>query len=156
MATVQDLGIVTSYAYAVAGGYNGTVEDYEHYLATLPTYTDRAAASATASANSAETSQSWAVGGTGTRSGEDTNNSKFWCDQAHAITGLFDFVGATDLRGGQTGLVPAPDRGEENYALFGDGAWRLVYLTFTGTKAQWNALSSAQKKPFKNVILTDE
>ena len=38
--------------------------------------------SATASANSATLSESWAIGGTDTRSGEDTNNSKYWCQQA--------------------------------------------------------------------------
>ena len=38
--------------------------------------------SATDSANSATLSESWAVGATGTRTGEDTNNSKYWCQQA--------------------------------------------------------------------------
>lgn len=40
--------------------------------------------SATASANSATLSESWAIGGTDTRSGEDTNNSKYWCQKALA------------------------------------------------------------------------
>lgn len=40
------------------------------------------ASSATASANSAILSKSWAVGGTDTRSGEDTNNSKYWARQS--------------------------------------------------------------------------
>lgn len=40
------------------------------------------ASSATASANSAILSESWAVGGTDTRSGEDTNNSKYWARQS--------------------------------------------------------------------------
>lgn len=35
----------------------------------------------------AATSQSWAVGGTGTRAGEDTNNAKYWNDQAAAVVG---------------------------------------------------------------------
>jgi hypothetical protein len=42
--------------------------------------------SATSSANSATLSESWAVGGTGTRSGEDTNNSYYWCRQAQGAT----------------------------------------------------------------------
>ena len=41
-----------------------------------------AAESATAAANSAELSESWAVGGTGSRAGEDTNNSKYWAQQS--------------------------------------------------------------------------
>lgn len=31
--------------------------------------------------------ESWAVGGTGTRAGEDTNNAKYWAEQAQAIAG---------------------------------------------------------------------
>lgn len=41
-----------------------------------------ASASASSAASSATQSESWAVGGTNTRSGEDTNNSKYWCQQA--------------------------------------------------------------------------
>lgn len=44
------------------------------------------ASSATASANSAILSESWAVGGTNIRSGEDTNNSAYWCRQAQSAT----------------------------------------------------------------------
>lgn len=44
------------------------------------------ASSATASANSAILSKSWAVGGTNIRSGEDTNNSAYWCRQAQSAT----------------------------------------------------------------------
>lgn len=49
----------------------------------------KAQASAAAAAESAasvdginKTAQSWAVGGTGTREGEDTNNAKYWAEQA--------------------------------------------------------------------------
>lgn len=41
-----------------------------------------AAANAAASATLAE---SWAVGGTGTREGENTNNAQYWCNQAQII-----------------------------------------------------------------------
>ena len=51
----------------------------------------QAQASAAAAAQSAasvdginKTAQSWAVGGTGTREGEDTNNAKYWAEQAEA------------------------------------------------------------------------
>lgn len=43
-----------------------------------------AAANAAASATSAE---SWAVGGTGTRPGENTNNAQYWAEQAQTISG---------------------------------------------------------------------
>lgn len=44
------------------------------------------AASATNSSEYATLSESWAIGGTNTRSGEDTNNSKYWCNQAENAT----------------------------------------------------------------------
>ncbi len=255
-AKEQDLGIITSYGYAIKGGFVGTVEEYESYLASLPSYRNRAeaaansaadsatsaatsasnantsasnasaaasnaeaqfnnartqasnaatsatnaqtakdqaqtaansasasaasaredaddahdyaqssiqasqqsAASASAAsasenrastyatsasnastaantakntattqagnaANSAVLSQSWAVGGTGTRSGEDTNNAKYYCEQAQAITGLEDFVGATEGSSGTRGLVPAPPQGKQFAFLRGDGTW---------------------------------
>ena len=43
-----------------------------------------AANSASDAADSAVLSESWAVGGTNTRSGEDTNNSKYWAEQSAA------------------------------------------------------------------------
>ena len=256
MSKTQNLGIITSYGYAIAGGYVGTVEEYERYLASLPSYRDRAeaaaisaeasadsaasvvggvetqveiartqatnaansataasqaaegvstyataaAASATQAAASATTaadsatavlesvddahdyaqsaiqsaqqaatyatnsasssssaatyatnaqtaetnaraakndantaadaatasaiaSQSWAIGGTGTRAGENTNNAKYWSDQAQAVVGLGDFTGASASSGGSRGLVPAPIAGQENAFLRGDGTW---------------------------------
>lgn len=45
-----------------------------------------AAASASESAASATLSESWAVGGTDTREGEDTNNSRYWAEQAHQVS----------------------------------------------------------------------
>lgn len=61
----------------------------------------RAQESATAAAESAasvdginKTAQSWAVGGTGTREGEDTNNAKYWAEQAQqAVGGVVSFNG---------------------------------------------------------------
>lgn len=43
-------------------------------------------ASVQAAANSAKLSQSWAEGGTGTRTGEDINNAKYWCGKAQQAT----------------------------------------------------------------------
>ena len=50
--------------------------------------------SKTDAASSAKESKSYAVGGTGTRSGEDTDNSKYWCQQAHDIS-----TGVTGVKG---------------------------------------------------------
>lgn len=54
----------------------------------------QAPTSAAAAASSATLSESWAVGGTGTRDGEDTNNSKYWAEKsaesASGFLGVFD------------------------------------------------------------------
>lgn len=64
-----------------------------------------AAGSAAAAANGAaivaginKTAESWAVGGTGTRPGEDTDNAKYWAGQAQAAVGG-DFATKTEAQG---------------------------------------------------------
>lgn len=65
----------------------------------------QAQASAAAAAKSAasvdgisKTAQSWAEGGTGTRPGEDTDNAKYWAEQAQAVVGG-DFATKTEAQG---------------------------------------------------------
>ncbi len=65
----------------------------------------QAQASAAAAAESAasvdgisKTAESWAVGGTGTREGEDTNNAKYWAQQAEATVGG-DFATKNEAQG---------------------------------------------------------
>lgn len=53
-----------------------------NYLADITTQANIATQQATASANSATLSESWAIGGTGTRQGEDSQNSKYYADLA--------------------------------------------------------------------------
>ena len=64
-----------------------------------------AAGSAAAAANGAaivaginKTAESWAVGGTGTRPGEDTDNAKYWAEQAQAVVGG-DFATKVEAQG---------------------------------------------------------
>lgn len=68
-------------------------------------FASQAQASAAAAAQSAasvdginKTAQSWAVGGTGTREGEDTNNAKYWAEQAQAVVGG-DFATRVEAQG---------------------------------------------------------
>ena len=65
----------------------------------------QAQASAAAAAKSAagvdginKTAQSWAVGGTNTRPGEDTDNAKYWAKQAQAVVGG-DFATKVEAQG---------------------------------------------------------
>ena len=85
----------TAYQSAVEGGYSGTEAQFENDLAHFGTWATEASSSATSAANSeatatqkAKLSESWAVGGTSTRTGEDTNNAKFWSDTAQQYAGL--------------------------------------------------------------------
>lgn len=61
-----------------------------------------AAAAAAKSASSVDginkTAQSWAVGGTNTRPGEDTDNAKYWAEQAQAVVGG-DFATKVEAQG---------------------------------------------------------
>lgn len=131
---------------------------------TAKTYKNNAATSATAAASSAILSQSWAEGGTGTRSGENTNNAKYWSQQAQAIVGLSDFVGATSQNNGVRGLVPAPSAGRQYAFLRGDGVWanstsgtasNVVYentdskLTATDVQAAIDEVYTDEKKAYK-------
>ena len=50
-----------------------------------------------------QAAQSWAVGGTGTREGEDTNNAKYWSEQAAAAAG----GGVTSFKGRTGSVIPA-------------------------------------------------
>lgn len=61
-----------------------------------------AGTSATNAAASAKKAESWAVGGTGTRPGEDVNNAKYWSDVAQAAAG----GGVTSFNGRGGAVVP--------------------------------------------------
>ena len=75
------------------------------------------AAQATKSAAQAETArntaESWAVGGTGTREGEDTNNAKYWSDVAQGAAG-----GGVTSFNGRSGAV-VPQKGDYTAAMVG-------------------------------------
>ena len=57
----------SAYTYAIQGGYTHDEAQFYSDLGRMPEYEDMATLA-----------ESWAIGGTGTRTGEDTNNSKYW------------------------------------------------------------------------------
>lgn len=69
-------------------------------------------AAASAAANG-KLSESWAVGGTGTRTGEDTNNAKYWAMAALGAAG-----GGVTSFNGRSGAV-APQKGDYTAAMVG-------------------------------------
>ena len=72
-----------------------------------------AANSATEAAAAATAATSWAVGGTGTRAGEDTNNAKYWAEQASQAAG-----GGVTSFNGRSGLV-IPQTGDYTAEMVG-------------------------------------
>ena len=108
-------------------------------------YVAQAAGSAAEAAGSATNAQSWAVGGTGTRSGEDTNNAKYWAEQAAgAVTGVTSFSGRSgavtpqsgDYTAEQVGAIPSGEKGAANgvASLDSDGKVPTTQLPDTPTK----------------------
>ena len=70
-------------------------------------------------AASATLSESWAVGGTGTREGEDTNNAQYWCNQAQTVA-----QGALGWYESESALQAAHPTGQ-------NGQWAIIGTTDT-------------------------
>ena len=91
-----------------------------------------------------QASQSWAVGGTGTREGEDTNNAKYWSEQAAAAAG----GGVTSFKGRTGSVIPASGdytaemvgaySKDETNTLLQKKADKSVAFTVTLTAAGWS------------------
>lgn len=97
----------------------------------------QAAEAAQAAAETAETgaeesatlSKSWAVGGTGTRPGEDTNNAEYWAGQAAAAAG-----GGVISFNGRTGTVLPQERDYDPHMV---GARPRANLAINGCFDVW-------------------
>lgn len=88
-----------------AGTATGAASSASQSAASASGSASQASAAAAAAAQSAasvdginKTAQSWAVGGTGTRPGEDTDNAKYWAKKAQAAVGG-DFATKTEAQG---------------------------------------------------------
>lgn len=84
-------GAAASTASSAAAAASGSASDAAGSAAA-------AAQSAASVAGINKTAESWAVGGTGTREGENTNNAKYWAQQAEATVGG-DFATKTEAQG---------------------------------------------------------
>lgn len=83
LAQVQELAAQTEqYKDAVNSIRNDIVNTYMPQIQAAAAHAAAAKNSADSAADSAKLSESWAVGGTGTRVGEDTDNSKHYSKQA--------------------------------------------------------------------------
>lgn len=95
--------------------YNALTEQVAQTLANA----QAAAASASESAASATLSESWAVGGTGTREGENTNNAQYWAQQAQSIAG------------GQLGWYETEQALQAAHPTGENGQWAIIGSTDT-------------------------
>lgn len=90
-----------------------------------------ASQSATNASTSESNSEAWAVGKRGgipVQTEDETyhNNSKYYAEQASAVSRIVIMTGATDTDDGLAGYVPSPQRGDNKKALFGDGTFKEV------------------------------
>ena len=76
-------------------------------------------ANAQAAAASATLAQSWAVGGTGSREGENTNNSQYWAQQAQSIAE------------GQLGWYATEQALQAAHPIGQNGEWAIIGTTDT-------------------------
>lgn len=95
--------------------YNALTEQVAQTLANA----QAAAASASESAASATLAESWAVGGTGTREGENTNNAQYWAQQAQSIAG------------GQLGWYETEQALQAAHPTGENGQWAIIGSTDT-------------------------
>lgn len=85
-STVTEVKTVKGEAQAAVDHANDITAEYKQYADTKLSQTEaqrQLAEDAKQGADDAATlAESWAVGGTGTRPGENTNSSKYYCDQS--------------------------------------------------------------------------
>lgn len=120
---------------AIVNGSIGSDQMDPDYLADCEEQVDTAK-------DYARQSQSYALGnavddeGDPYRSGQSTDNAKYYCQQAQQAaseSGAAPFIGATSTTGGVKGLVPAPLIADREKFLKGSGGWAEVNLDpFTG------------------------
>lgn len=101
----------------------------------------KAPASASAASGSATLSESWAVGGTGTRYGEDTNNAKYYAEQAQSIGQ------------GQLGWYATPQALRSAHPTGQNGQWAIIGTT--DTIWTWDSDTSAWVDSGSQVDLSD-
>ena len=95
--------------------YNALTEQVAQVLASA----QAAAASASESAANATLAESWAVGGTGTRPGEDTDNAEYWAQQAQQVSQ------------GALGWYATPQALQSAHPTGENGQWAIIGSTDT-------------------------
>ena len=119
------------------------------YQNTTINSASQAATKATQAANSAAEARSYAVGGTGVRENEDTDNAKYYKEQAEAIVtgaGLGDMLSSTyDPQGKATDVFAYADTAADKHVLT---ASKSVYVSPEGDDATGDG---TQANPWKTI-----
>lgn len=110
-------------------------------IQAAPSAASEASASANSASSSATLSESWAVGGTGTRYGEDTNNAKYYAEQAQSI--------GQD----QLGWYSTPQALQSAHPTGQNGQWAIIGTT--DTIWTWDSDTSAWVDSGSQVDLSD-
>lgn len=128
-----------------------------------------AAGSATGAETASKTAQSWAVGGTGTRPGEDTDNAKYWAKQAESGSDLS--LGITGTSAGQAPVVKTVDGGGKptaweaavlakadgsNVSSAAGDTWRTRIAALPGVKVYGKADANGKIKAYTDAACTEE
>ena len=118
----------------------------------------QAQASAAAAAQSAasvdginKTAQSWAVGGTNTRPGEDTNNAKYWAEQAQAVVGG-DFATKVEAQGYVTTHNQSADAHADIRKALNGKAENPTMTTVTLSATGWNSSTKQQTAAVTGIL----
>lgn len=110
-------------------------------IQAAPSAASEASASANSASSSATLSESWSVGGTGTRYGEDTNNAKYYAEQAKSISQ------------GQLGWYPTSQALRSAHPTGKNGQWAIIGTT--DTIWTWDSDTSAWVDSDSQVDLSD-
>ena len=86
--SVEGTGINKTYTFSLKNGAVTEEKLHPNYLADIKVEVANANAYSQAASNAATSSQSWAVGGTDSRENEDSNNAKYWAEQARTASGV--------------------------------------------------------------------
>lgn len=153
-ATAAGTSATNASASATAASQSATsASESANTASTKATQASNSAAGASGSAGTATSkateAQSWAVGGTGTRTGEDTNNAKYWCEQAEgAVAGgdMLKSVYDTD----NDGIV------DNSEALEGHAASYFQQKIDANNKLAYSLLSGTPTIPDELADLSDD
>jgi hypothetical protein len=134
-------------AKAAAQSAQSKAESAQAKAATSATDAQKSATAAAQSAAqvtaNSKAAESWAVGGTGTREGEDSNNAKYWCESAQAIAG----GGVTSFNG--RGGIVKPQKGDYTAEMVGadaSGAAAAVQSNLDGHEGDTTAHITAAER----------